>query len=113
MKYQVTIEETGEFYTCDEGESILKGMTRLRQKGIPVGCCGGGCGVCKVQILQGNYSCKVMSRQHVSKDEERLQRRALACRVLPRSDLTIRVLGPMKKNVCKEQTARLQPAVRS
>lgn len=79
MKYRITIEETGISYVCDENESILRGMTRLQQQGIPVGCCGGGCGVCKVQVIQGNYSCKAMSRQHVSKEEE-LHKYALACR---------------------------------
>lgn len=100
MKHQITIEDTGEVYRCAEDESVLKGMARMAKKGIPVGCCGGGCGICKVEITQGDYQCKVMSRAHITVEEEE-QSKALACRVFPRSDLTIRVVGLMKKNVCK------------
>ena len=53
MKYQIVIEDTGEQYPCDERESVLEGMARLGRRGIPVGCRGGGCGVCKVRILSG------------------------------------------------------------
>lgn len=100
MKYQVTIEETGVSYACDENESILKGMAKLGQKGIPVGCCGGGCGICKIGITEGEFVSKVMSRQHVS-PEEQSEGIVLACRVMPRSDISLRVLGKMKKNVDK------------
>ena len=50
MEYQVLIEDTGEHYACDERESVLHGMARLGRRGIPLGCRGGGCGICKVQI---------------------------------------------------------------
>jgi ferredoxin len=100
MRYQITIDETGAIYHCDENESLLDGMMRLGAKGIPQGCCGGGCGVCKIEVVTGAYHSKVMSRQHVTLDEQR-NRLALACRVLPQSDLTIRILGKMQKNVFK------------
>lgn len=106
MKYEITIEDTGESYSCDEKETVLLGMTRIGQKGIPVGCCGGGCGVCKIEIAAGEYTCKAMSREHVTIEEQEA-RIALACRVLPRSHLIIRVVGKLKKNVCRsnDQTA--------
>ncbi|MCB1755846.1 MAG: 2Fe-2S iron-sulfur cluster binding domain-containing protein [Gammaproteobacteria bacterium] len=100
MKYQILIEDIDVSYVCDESESVLQGMTRLGKKGIPVGCCGGGCGICKVEITRGEYSGKVMSRAHIGPEDEQ-QRRVLACRVWPRSDLRLRVLGRMKKNVIK------------
>ena len=46
--YNVVIDETGERFRCSPQESLLVGMERLGKKGIPVGCRGGGCGVCKV-----------------------------------------------------------------
>lgn len=98
MKHQVTIAGTGISFMCKEDESVLKGMSRLGKKGIPLGCCGGGCGICKVEISDGLYVSKVMSRQHVSEEEE-AQDQVLACRVMPRSDLTVTVLGKMKKCV--------------
>lgn len=100
MKHQILIEDTGEHYACDERESVLDGMARLGRRGIPVGCRGGGCGVCKVLITDGSYAASVMSRAHVSA-EELAAGVVLACRVMPHSDLCVQVLGKMKKTVCK------------
>ncbi|PKO85412.1 MAG: ferredoxin [Betaproteobacteria bacterium HGW-Betaproteobacteria-12] len=102
--FNVLIEETGESYRCSPGESLLAGMERLGRKGIPVGCRGGGCGVCKVEITSGSYAKRVMSRDYVSVEEEAAGR-VLACRVRPTSDITLRVLGKMAKSVCGLQPA--------
>lgn len=96
--HQVTIVETGEVYRCREDETLLAGMERLGKRGIPVGCRGGGCGVCKVQVEAGEYSKRVMSRAYVSAEEEAAGI-VLACRVKPLSDIRLAVLGKMKKNV--------------
>lgn len=103
--FNVLIEETGETFRCSPQESLLAGMERLGKKGIPVGCRGGGCGVCKVEITSGSYVRRVMSREYVSAEEEAAGR-VLACRVKPSSDISLRVLGKMAKNVC-----RVQPTV--
>lgn len=97
--YNVTIEETGEVYRCKSDESLLSGMERLGKRGIPVGCRGGGCGVCKVHICSGEFERRVMSRAVVSAEEE-AEGTVLACRVRPASDITLTVIGKMKKNVC-------------
>ncbi len=75
-------------------ENLLLSMERLGRKGIPVGCRGGGCGVCKVQVLEGGYRAEKMSRDCVSREEE-AQGYALACRIRAESDLKIRVVGKM------------------
>ncbi len=98
MKHEVVIEDTDEGFQCDEKESVLAGMARLCRKGIPIGCRGGGCGVCKVQIISGSYMSCAMSRQHVSAEDES-RGIVLACRIYPRSRLTLRVLGKMRKSV--------------
>jgi ferredoxin len=97
--FEITIEDTGEVYRCTSDESLLCGMERLGKRGIPVGCRGGGCGVCKVRITQGDYRKRVMSREHVTLEEEGAGI-VLACRVRPLSDLRLTVLGCMKKKVC-------------
>lgn len=96
--FTVLIEETGESFRCSPNESLLVGMERLGKKGIPVGCRGGGCGVCKVEITAGTYAKRVMSREYVSVEDEAVDR-VLACRVRPTSDITLKVLGKMAKNV--------------
>ncbi|MBL8470487.1 MAG: 2Fe-2S iron-sulfur cluster binding domain-containing protein [Rhodocyclaceae bacterium] len=101
MAYHVvTVNDTGECFRCSSQESLLAGMERLGKKGIPVGCRGGGCGVCKVEITAGTYSKRVMSRQHISEADE-CAGRVLACRVRPTSDISLAVLGKMKASVCR------------
>lgn len=100
--YNVVIEETGESFRCSPQESLLVGMERLGKKGIPVGCRGGGCGVCKIEITAGTYRQRVMSREYVSLEDEAAGR-VLACRVSPTSDIRLRVLGKMCKNLCRPQ----------
>jgi len=93
------IDETGESYRCSHDDSVLRGMEKLGRKGIPVGCRGGGCSVCKIEVFEGHYESKVMSREHASEADE-AHRRVLACRIHPTTDLRLRVLGQMKKALC-------------
>lgn len=103
--YTITIDDTGDSYRCVDTRSVLEGMEALGKKGIPVGCRNGGCGVCKVQVQSGSYSKRVMSREHVSEADE-ASGRVLSCRIKPTSDLRIRVVGSMKKNVCRTTVER-------
>lgn len=88
MTYRVHITNTREDLLCASGQSLLGAMESLGRKGIPVGCRGGGCGVCKVRIELGQVQTQVMSRACVSVEEEG-QGFVLACRANPRSDLTL------------------------
>lgn len=110
QKFIVRIEDTGEQYACADGRSVLVGMEALGKKGIPVGCRQGGCGVCKVQVLEGEFTRRVMSRAHVSAEDEQ-DGCVLSCRIYPSSDLRIRVLGAMKKNVCRPAPTTGTPSV--
>lgn len=100
QKFDVHIDDTGEHYPCSDARSLLEGMVALNRKGIPLGCQNGGCGVCKVSIRSGDYVARPMSRAHVSEEEER-NGTVLACRVKPKSDIHLEVLGQIKKNVCR------------
>ena len=95
-QYAIHIVDSGETYTCTAEQSLLHGMTRLGRKGIPAGCYGGGCGVCKVQILDGDYHTRKMSRAQVTEQEER-EGYVLACRTFPDSDLRLQVVGKLHK----------------
>lgn len=99
-QHQVTLLDTGEHFECTSEESVLHGLARMGKRGIPVGCRGGGCGICKVEVVSGEFSKKVMSRDHVSADDEAHQR-VLACRICAQSDLQVKVLGKMQKAVCR------------
>lgn len=83
-------------FEAESHEHLLAGMERLGLRGIPVGCRGGGCGVCKVEVLDGQVRRLKMSRDCVSVDDE-ARGQALACRIHAESDLRIRVIGQMQK----------------
>lgn len=95
MKHKVKLAVTGEEFSCGEEQNLLQGMQNYRLglpllEVIPVGCRGGGCGVCRIRITQGEYQAKKMSRKHIP-EEDQAEGIVLACRVYPRSDLVIEV----------------------
>ncbi len=98
MTFKIEIDNLTEPYSTPSGKTLLAGMEALGKRSIPVGCRGGGCGVCKVHITKGDYHCKKMSRAHVSVEEER-EGYVLACRCLPLSNIQLRVIGKMKAAV--------------
>lgn len=100
--HQVTIQETGEHFVCTEEQHLLQGMLSLGKKGIPSGCHGGGCGVCKIRIMSGtdSYRNLSMSRAHISASDE-AQGIVLACRTYPLKDIELRVLGHLRKQVVR------------
>lgn len=101
-RYSVRVDNTGEVFPCRDDQNVLLGMEILGRRGIPVGCRGGGCGVCKVRITAGCYEACKMSRACVSAEEEAAGV-VLACKVFPRSDLSLEVIGKMVKAVCPDQ----------
>ena len=101
QRYRVKLTQTNEVYDCMPRESMLQGMARLGRRGIPIGCLNGGCGICKVAVVAGEWEkTGLMSRAHVSAEEE-ARGNVLACRAAPCSDVEIDVLGKMQKSVFK------------
>ncbi|HOV02871.1 MAG TPA: 2Fe-2S iron-sulfur cluster binding domain-containing protein [Kaistiaceae bacterium] len=100
IRFEVKILDTGEKFSCSASDHLLRAMLALGRKGIPSGCHGGGCGVCKVKVTRGTFTSLVMSRAHVSEEEER-DGIVLACRVMPTSDLEVEVVGKLKKAITR------------
>ncbi|WP_227814757.1 2Fe-2S iron-sulfur cluster binding domain-containing protein [Nitrogeniibacter aestuarii] len=100
-QYRIELVNTKDSFTCRDDVDVLRGMERLNYRGIPVGCRGGGCGVCKVTVLSGDYETKKMSRAYVSEEEEQAGT-VLACRLYARSDLKLEVVGGLKKCLDKK-----------
>jgi ferredoxin len=59
--------------------------------GIPYACCGGGCGLCKIKVLSGNYEIGIASKTALT-DDERKEGYSLACKTYPKSDLVIEIV---------------------
>lgn len=108
QRFEVHILDTGERYACGGSQTLLAGMEALGRKGIPVGCRGGGCGVCKSRIVRGDYHAAKMSRACVSADELAAGV-VLACRVVPRSDIEIEALDRMRRCVTRHLTQAARP----
>lgn len=102
QEFSVFISNSNKKFRCDDSKSLLQSlMLHAVKKDIPIGCRSGGCGVCKVKITKGKYCLKgKMSRSYVSIEEES-KGEVLACRVYPRSDLTLSVIGKIKQKVFK------------
>jgi 3-phenylpropionate/trans-cinnamate dioxygenase ferredoxin reductase subunit len=100
-KVSVCIANNGETFPCATEESLLRGMLKLGRKGVPAGCVNGGCGVCKVRIVDGTVkSLGPVSRAHVSAEEERCGI-TLACRVAPVTAVRIEAVGKFERPFSK------------
>lgn len=94
----IRLTNTGETFRCSNDRHLLAGMEQLGRKGIPVGCRNGGCGVCKVRVVEGQVERRKMSRAVIAAEEEQ-EGYALACRVYPLTDLQVDVVGRMARTV--------------
>ncbi len=111
-RYEIRIQNTGETYVCTDTRTLLEGMEALARRGIPVGCRGGGCGVCKVRIEAGAVRTEKMSRSHVSETDE-AEGVVLACRAYPTTDVQLRALDKMARCVERACATSFLDAARS
>lgn len=78
----------GAEFPCPPDRSVLSAMIAARSNALPVGCRGGGCGVCRVRVRSGRFTLGKMSREQVTIEDEQ-QGFALACRLVPLSTLIL------------------------
>lgn len=88
-EHQISIVGGGAF-SCPEDERVLIAMERSGVDEIGVGCRGGGCGFCRVRVVEGKYRTGKMSTAKVPAADQ-AQGYALACRLYPLNDLLIEV----------------------
>lgn len=112
MSYAVDIVNTSESFRCAARQNLLAGMEALARRGIPVGCRGGGCGVCKVRIEAGRVRTEKMSRGAISADEE-ASGLVLACRAYPQSDLRLSAVDKLARCVERSHARSFLDAARA
>ena len=113
QRFLVTLEGHGQA-NAYEGERVLVALERAQGFGqlrnmprkLPVGCRRGGCGVCRVRVLSGDYRSDLMSRAHVSAEDE-VEGVVLACCIYAQSDLSLRLETPVAVKAKGERA--LQP----
>jgi len=91
--FEIALAGSNVRFTCAPGQNVLAALARSGVNGIPIGCRGGGCGICRVQVLEGGaYRTEKMSRAQVS-EVDAATGICLACRLIPESHLVLRPLG--------------------
>ena len=100
-EFTITDKTSKQAFVCREEEYVLYAMQRVGKTCIPIGCKGGGCGVCRISIISGTAEYGRMSKAHVT-EEQKKNGYALACRVKPTSDLVLEC-APKPKASMKQQ----------
>lgn len=88
MTTQVTVLPGEQTFVCNDGAHALEAIERSGTRPVPVGCRRGGCGVCRVRVVSGTFTTKVMSKAYCTADDIATGE-VLACRIFPTSDLVI------------------------
>jgi ferredoxin len=89
MGHRIYVEGTNISFYCAEDEAVFRAMLRAGKGPLRYGCCGGGCGVCRMKIVSGKWAgFKSMSAAHVG-NEDKKEGIVLLCCVQPKSDLVI------------------------
>ena len=89
--HQIRIEGLAQPVACDEKTFVLSAALR-DGIAIPYSCRVGGCGTCKVQLLEGKVK-EFTDKTYLLSQEELRANYILSCQCQPRSDLRIRVDG--------------------
>jgi len=74
---------------CPETESLLDAALRQGAE-IPYACKGGGCGLCKIKVKDGEFERRKSSKIALP-DSERSMNFTLACKTFPKSDMKIQI----------------------
>ncbi|WP_044415129.1 2Fe-2S iron-sulfur cluster binding domain-containing protein [Halarcobacter anaerophilus] len=94
MKHNILVRDKSRNHTCHEDKSLMDGLN-VYENLVPKGCHNGACGVCKIHILNGEYSKSKMNRRYISQEDED-RNIVLACKVFPKTDMEIEFLPKPK-----------------
>ena len=92
--YTITLSPIGDAIVCRPDENVLGAILRSGAK-VVFGCKGGGCGVCKMQLLAGMVDHGRCSAA-VLPNEEKESGAFLSCQARPLSDLTVELIAANK-----------------
>ena len=84
----VRIDPDGQTAHLRPGETVLGGLFRAGFA-YRVGCRRGGCGICKVDLVEGEVDYERPVADAVLSSEERAAGTCLSCRAVPLGDITI------------------------
>jgi len=95
--YRIVIASLGVEFTCHADQSLLAAMIASGKRPLAVGCRSGGCGVCRIEVIEGQYRTGFMNRSVITAVDEAASV-LLACRTFPASDMEIEA-RPLKQRM--------------
>jgi ferredoxin len=101
--FRIWIDGDAAGFPCRADQHVLQAMREAGRPLLAVGCRSGGCGICRIRVTEGQYATRQMSAAAVSCDEAG-EGYALACRVLPRSDMRI-ITAPLCRGMIEKALA--------
>lgn len=106
--YKVTLKARGQQfeYSCASNVTPLR-AARDQFIPIPTGCQQGGCGMCKIKVLDGQYAQELVRSHGALSDEELDNGYALACCMMPKGDLDIITVEDYEKQRNESDAAEL------
>lgn len=98
---KITVESCGVEIPVEAGETIMSALHRNGYSFL-LGCRRGGCGICKIQVNEGEVEHNRPIATTTLSEDERAEKVCLGCRAVPQGDVTItlmksalRVTNPM------------------
>ena len=88
----VTVHPSGEMIYLAPAETVLSGLYKAGYA-YAIGCRRGGCAVCKVDCLSGQFDYDHPIADSVLTTGERTDGTCLTCRAVPMGDITIEMRG--------------------
>lgn len=86
----IIVQPSGTEIHVDPGDTLLVGLQKAGYA-YTVGCRRGGCGICKIDVLVGDFSyCRPVADTVIT-TQERSDGTCLSCRAVPEDDLTIQL----------------------
>jgi ferredoxin len=85
-----TIKINGQSFHCPETMTIVE-AAKIQTARVPYGCIGGGCGICKGKVVEGQYKLEDWAKNALS-DEEIKDGLVFFCQTYPLSDLQLELI---------------------
>ena len=95
MGFLVRIEDTGQSFDVEPGETILAAALR-QDTALPHDCTLGGCGACRIRLAEGAVEYDELP--FGLSEAEAADGYALACKLIPEADLRLQVIGKMSRS---------------
>ncbi|UUZ44859.1 2Fe-2S iron-sulfur cluster-binding protein [Janibacter limosus] len=86
----IIVQPSGAEILISPDDTVLAGLQKAGYA-YTVGCRRGGCGICKVDVLEGSFTYNRPVADSVITAEERTDGTCLSCRAVPDVDLTIQM----------------------